>query len=235
MQRRLPKASDVLAEDLRREILGRALVAGSALPSESELVARYGLSRASVREGLRLLEADGLISIKRGPRGGIFVQAPQPNHVSRSLALLLTLSEAPLRDLFQFRKLVEPEAAYLAAEYGTAEKHALLLAATEQDHEGSTQERVDFHAALARACGNEVLNLVLSALENVLLWHAGEEMFTDTELRETALIHRRIANAVSNRDGDKARTLMLRHIIRFEEAMRKAGRLDEPIVPRPRW
>src|SRR5690606_19768366 len=109
--RRPPKASVMLAADIRAHILGHGLPPGSALPSEPQLVSETGLGRATIREALRLLEAEGLITIKRGPHGGVTVRRPDVSRLSRSLAPILTLSEAPLRDLFVFRKAVEPQAA----------------------------------------------------------------------------------------------------------------------------
>ena len=84
----VPKAAEVIAEDMRNEIIVGGLAPGTALPSEAELMARYQFSRASVREALRLMESDGLIYIKRGPRGGVRVAHPDDSHVSRSFSLL---------------------------------------------------------------------------------------------------------------------------------------------------
>src|SRR5258707_7489369 len=72
----VPKASDVLADDLRERILLGEFPEGTALPTERDLVAQTQMSRATVREALRILEVQGLIRIKTGPAGGAFVQKP---------------------------------------------------------------------------------------------------------------------------------------------------------------
>src|SRR5919107_900384 len=83
--RALPKASALLADELRARILGTGLEPGSPLPSEPEIIEQSGLGRASVREALRLLEAQGLVVIRRGSHGGIFVAQPDPSALGRTL------------------------------------------------------------------------------------------------------------------------------------------------------
>jgi DNA-binding FadR family transcriptional regulator len=104
-QPRLPKASDVLADRLRAQILGNQMRPGEPLRSEATLIAETGFSRGTVREALRLLESDGLIEIRRGPHGGIRVAEPDLSQVTRSLALLLTISGTTMRAFSEFRQL----------------------------------------------------------------------------------------------------------------------------------
>ena len=235
---RLPKASDLLADRLRRQVLGEGLPEGTPLPSESELVEQWQFSRATVREALRLLETDGLIRIKRGPGGGITVGRPDPSHITRSLALLLSLDQAPLQDLFAFRKLVEPAAAQLAAKHAGDEQKALMAKIAEgSDGTGEMRasDRVDFHLLIAEASGNELLRVVHVAVQDVVRWHADEERLTATDLAEVDRAHRAIARHILAGEGDEARGVMLRHLDRFELRMRERGRLDKPIIPREWW
>jgi DNA-binding GntR family transcriptional regulator len=81
---RVPKAAELLASEMRRMILGRGLAPGTPLPSEAEIIEQRGQSRVTAREALRLLEAEGLIEVRRGPRGGVLVGDPRPAHVARS-------------------------------------------------------------------------------------------------------------------------------------------------------
>ena len=111
---RLRKAGEVVADSIRATILEQKMAAGSPLPSEGELIDSLEVSRATVREALRLLEAEGFVRIKRGPTGGVVVNHPDESNIARSLAVMLTLSEATLRDLFEFRLIIEPPAAATA-------------------------------------------------------------------------------------------------------------------------
>ena len=81
---------------------------GTELPVEAELIRQEGVSRSTVREALRILEHEGLVTTRRGG-GGAFVTTPDARQTARSLAALLSVSQAHLRDLFEFRRLVEPK------------------------------------------------------------------------------------------------------------------------------
>lgn len=230
---RLPKASDVLADDLRRLILGQRMPEGTALPSEAELVEELDLSRATVREALRLLEEDGLISVKRGPRGGIRVRHPDAEHVARSLTLLLGLTDASLGDLMDVRAMLEPAIAGLAAKNATDEQRAeLACLATRAE---PVVEQIDFHVALAEASGNQVLASLAATLHELVRFHVVIEDLDANDVEHSVRAHKRIVGAITAGDADAASGEMRRHLESFEGRMRQQNRLDEPLVPASRW
>jgi GntR family transcriptional regulator, transcriptional repressor for pyruvate dehydrogenase complex len=230
-----PKASALLADEIRASILGHGLAAGSVLPSEAELVRDSGLGRATVREALRLLEAEGLILIKRGPQGGISVRRPDLSRLSNSIAPILTLTASPLRDLFFFRKAVEPAAAELAAKTaGDEQRQRLIELAGHREGAGYSNE-VDFHVMVAECAGNELVRALLAVPHDLLRMHLEGEAITEEDVREANDAHRAIARAIAAGDGDRARRAMQRHLESFETRMERQGRLDQPIVPRERW
>ncbi len=229
-QPRLPKASDVLAGELRHQILSNRMEAGARLPSESELIEQSGFSRATVREALRLLEADGLITIRRGPKGGITVSHPDLRQVTRSLAIVLTRSDAQLGDLFVLRCLLEPPAAALAAHDATPEQRAELTNAAATDP--GLGHAVDFHHRLAVATGNPLLQMLISVLNDILDLHAAEERLSSADLAAASRHHRAIAAAIAAGQAEEASQEMDRHIGRFARALSRQGRLGEPIIPR---
>lgn len=232
---RLPKASEILADELRNLILGKGLKSGATLPSEAELMAESRLSRGTVREALRLLEADNLVSIKRGPGGGVTVRHPDPSHVSRSIALVLTLSEAPLQDLFDFRKLLEPKAAAIAAERATDDQKRRIAESARSGGAPDISHQAMFHLAIAEATNNELFRTILMALGEAVKWQASEESLEDSQLAGTDAAHQKISDAISKGDAETAHKIMLRHIIEFERLMGQQGRLTEPVIPRSRW
>lgn len=232
-QIKVPKASAALANELRAQILEQGLNPGDPFPSEHELIDRHGLSRGTVREALRMLEADGFISIRRGPRGGIRVTHPDASLVSRSLATLLTVDRTPLSSLFEFRKLVEPAVAADAALSATEEQCERLLAFAdpENDHAGKSE----FHALVVECASNDILRSIMSAVNKVNDWHTAIDDVAVEDVRAAGHAHAKIAEAIASRDPDKAASIMLKHIGAFEKAMGDVGRLDGPILPRDRW
>ena len=236
-QPRVPKASDVLADRLRGEILGRGMQVGEHLPSEAGLIAEHGFSRGTVREALRLLESDGLIEIRRGPHGGIRVAHPDLSQVTRSLALLLTLAETSMRAFSEFRQLVEPAAAAAAARSASDEQRGWLLALAEAGTPRSVSwaPSVEFHEALGVCSNNEILRVVIAAFGQELTWHVPGEDLSEQDMADTRRAHRSIARAVAAGDADRASKAMLRHLQQFERVLAGKGRLDQPVLPKERW
>lgn len=233
----LPKASDVLAEELRGRILGEGMLPGDPMPSEADLMADYGFSRGTVRETLRLLESDGLIVIKRGPKGGVRVRHPEIRQVSRSLALLFSARETTLADLFTFRKLVEPAAAAAAARTASDEQRERLLDIAPKHYgvQRRFEPSIDFHAAIGRCSNNGVYEVMLTALHDVLQWHTSDEKLSHDDIEATRRSHVGIAKAINAGDSELAAKRMLRHLEQFERVLGAQGRLAEPIIPRQRW
>lgn len=234
---RVPKASDVLADRLRARILGDAMQPGDRLPSEADLITSYGFSRGTVREALRLLEADGLIEIKRGPTGGIRVRHPDLTQVGRSLALLLTVAETSTRSFLEFRKLVEPAVAAAAARTATPEQREWLLGIAEEVPGGKVGlgRSVEFHEALGVCSNNEILRAVSAALGQELAWHTPREQLSAADLDHMQRAHRKIARAVVAGDVAGAERATLHHLDRFERILDERGRLDQPVMPRDWW
>src|ERR1700739_3820688 len=110
-----PKASDVLAHQLRERILSGELPEGTALPPERELVKQTQMSRATVREALRILEVQKLVRVRAGRAGGAFVQRPTTRSMTSSVSMLIRGQKIKLVDLMETREALEPFCAELAA------------------------------------------------------------------------------------------------------------------------
>jgi DNA-binding FadR family transcriptional regulator len=213
-----------IAEQLREAILEGALAAGEPLPTERELAESFGASRASIREALRALEAQGLIV------GG---SAPSPATVARefdrsareALVSLLRLNRVELADLIEFRCLLETAALRTAARrrdrtrLEEARAALALMQAPEISIEAFDEADVRFHVSLVRASGNEAMHLVMLALRDPVARHLLEALRSDSDGRGTLLRltreHSRILEAVENGDGDRAAGLVERHIRAF--------------------
>ena len=233
--RTLPKLASTLAQELRAKILGLGLEPGTALPSETELIEQSGLGRASVREAIRLLEAEGLVIIRRGSHGGLFVAQPNLSNLSANVAPVLTLSKAPLRDLTTYRKMVEPPAAALAARLASdADKAGLLELAGHNPGPGYVNE-VAFHERIAELADNLLLRVLVRVPHDLLREHLKGEALDDAVVTEANNAHRAIAKAILAGDSERAERAMMKHLEAFENRFDKAGRLDRPIVPQEQW
>ncbi len=170
------KAS-LVAETLRREIVAGVCPPGSDLPPETQLMRRFGVSRPSHREALRVLETEGLIRIARGARGGAKVLLPDIDGVSRSMGTYLQMRGATLSELFAARLTYEPAAANaiaLRADPEVLSALAQCVAAQEfsvHDRAAFNRQEIRFRSLLLEHCGNAVLALVGGLLEEVFRRH----------------------------------------------------------------
>src|ERR1700730_3414140 len=114
-QLRIPKAAELIAGQLRRQIVRRELSEGEELPSEAELMARFDVSRPTLREAYRILESEGLISVRRGARGGARVHMPKADVAARYAASVLQANGVLLSDVYEARTMIESSAAAVLA------------------------------------------------------------------------------------------------------------------------
>ena len=172
-QIRPPKVSDLLAARLRRMIATGELNDGDWLPPEAELVTAFGISRPTLREAFRLLEADGLVEIRRGPPGGARVTIPGPERAAGLFGLILTLTGTTLDDVYQARVLIEPPAVRRLAELRDPDSIDTLRQVVDDlqgmvDDVGAFAEAsATLHLELVRLGGNHTLTAVVSMLTEI--------------------------------------------------------------------
>lgn len=233
----VPKASDVLANELRERILAGEYPEGTALPPERDLVTQTMMSRTTVREALRILEVQGLIKIKAGRAGGAFVHRPDRESLASSLSLLIRGRKIRLTSLLETREAVEPFCAELAAQNRTDEDLAALDDANVRiEQEGTLadflQTNVDWHVAVATASHNELLTGFMMALSRAIYAATENEGFIDDEVRQTAArAHRSITKAIRDSDADAAVRKMRRHIHSYAQAVLKVDQREAITVP----
>lgn len=210
---KVPKSSDVLAERLRREILTDAYPPGSSLPTERELVSATGLSRGSVREALRILEAQGLVHTRAGRYGGTTVSQPTDDHLAGHINVYAKGRSLPLSALVEVRLALEPMVAFLAAQRRTdADLETLRAIAERLDRSADTksdsflEENVEWHDALAAASHNELLCAFASSVRGLMFEASRIEIFTSDEVRQRVRhAHNKILDAIEKGDGELAR------------------------------
>jgi GntR family transcriptional repressor for pyruvate dehydrogenase complex len=216
---RVPKASDVLAERLRHEILEGSLDPGAALPPERTLAEDSGLSRTVVREALRILEIEGLITIRPGRNGGSIVRQPDADSFTRSLDVFIRGRKVRFHAILEAREQLEPVCAQLAAERRTAAELRALTDATEAverqlgDVSAYLTANVDWHVTVARISHNELLSAFMEALATAVRTATDIKDFNSRDVRKAAILaHRRVLDAITDGDGPRARHLMERHV-----------------------
>jgi GntR family transcriptional regulator, transcriptional repressor for pyruvate dehydrogenase complex len=221
----VPKASDVLATDLRERILRGDFPEGTALPTERDMVLQTQMSRTTVREALRILQVQGLIRVKTGRSGGAFVQRPGGESVADSVSLLIRGRHIRMADLHETREAIEPVCAQLAAKYRTdADLDVLERANRDMGADGPLQRflraNVDWHLAVAEASHNELISGFMSALSRAIYTATDNQAFVDADVRQATIhAHRLITDAIRAQDADAANRRMKRHVRLYAEAV----------------
>lgn len=220
----VPKASDVLANEIRERILSGEYPEGAALPPERELVIQTRMSRTTVREALRILEVQGLVRIRAGRAGGAFVQKPGEDSVAKSLELLIRGRQVRLTSVHQTREAIEPHCARLAALNRTLDDlHRLADAndalAASGSLEDFLQANVDWHVGVAMASHNEILTGIMIALSRAIYTTTNNEGFVNDEVRAiTIRAHKSVTRAIKDKDADAAARRMSRHVHAYAAA-----------------
>ncbi|PVX63321.1 UNVERIFIED_ORG: GntR family transcriptional regulator [Nocardia globerula] len=174
---RTPKTAELVAGKLRRMIVEGKLVDGDHLPHEAELMEHFSVSRPTLREAVRVLEAERLVEVRRGSRTGARVCVPGPEIVARPASLLLELSGATVSDVLVAREAIEPAAAGLLAVSGTEAAFDELERFVDEDIPagyaaddfGSAAAR--FHLLMVQLSGNATLALTAGMLHEIVERH----------------------------------------------------------------
>lgn len=221
------RSLDEVVLQVRDAVEAKELRPGDRLPSERVLCDAFGVSRPTLREALRTLEALGVIQIRRGSTGGIFVARPTAALVSSALESLLRFGGSSPADLTEVRLAIESQNARLAADRALEEhleeldELVLRLKQLCSDPAGSWADIVDvdlqFHEAVARASQNPVSVAVMYAASGALrpfVIGVGDRI-TDARRASVARDHKRVADAIRSRDAKRAAKLMSDHIERW--------------------
>lgn len=232
---RVPSAYEMVAESVEREILSGRLRPGDEIGTEAALVRQFGVNRSTVREGIRMLEQNGLVERASGRR--LTVSTPRYRCLSTRMSRALVLSEVTFSELFGAAIVFETGAAEAAAQMATAEDIARLEAnlanAREVADDPVRLAALDttFHALIAQAAHNRVLER--SREPAALLFFPTVEMICRRVPEGPGRMleaHRRLIDAIRAGDGDGARTWMRRHVTDWLKGFRRAGRdPDEPV------
>lgn len=225
---RLPKLAELVADHFREEILRGSLRDGELLPKAEDLRESFAVSKPSFREAMRILETEGLITIRRGNVGGIVVHRPSVANVAYSLAMVLSARSARIDEVARALRECEPACAALCAE--RRDRHRAVLSrlrSIQRDSRRSVDDLVAatmasrrFHEALVDCCGNEPLIAMVGALESI--WSSHETGWAhrvrDAESvpikeRQSAFdLHEEIIELIVAGTSDRVRQLCVSHL-----------------------
>ena len=221
---RVPKAGEMVALHLRRQIVLGELKEGDQLPSESVLMEQFGVSRPTLREAFRILEAEGIITVRRGVRGGARVQVPDIGVAARHVGLVLQHRGALLSDVYEVAAILEPAAARMAAKRRTSADLARLQEALDR-HRESADDRgasfaadAEFHRIVVDVSGSETLQVLTAMVTDIVC--DGDRGYADShdwqherELAKIAIrAHARLVELIRKRNGEEAEEHWRKHL-----------------------
>jgi GntR family transcriptional repressor for pyruvate dehydrogenase complex len=220
-------ASERIAHEVTRYIDRNGLGPGDRIGTEAELAREFGVSRATLREGVRLLAGSRLIRSSQGRGGGVFVantlNQSMGQHLSETIAIMLSSRSTALPQILEMRRLLETDGAELAAVRADEAQLASLRRAVEEMaahdvlDDGFADADISFHRVISRAAGNELLVALTSWTQDVLVPTLAALLRPVVGTDELVAQHRAILRAVVRRQPAAAARAMSEHMLYLEE------------------
>ncbi|WP_330186364.1 FCD domain-containing protein [Dactylosporangium sp. AC04546] len=221
------KLAELTCEKIEMRIIEMGWPVGQVIGSEAELLAEYGVSRAALREAIRLLEHHHVAFMRRGPGGGLVVAEPDPDAMAHAAAVYLRYRRVNPPDLFEARTALELAAVRSAAENIDEAGIVRLRAALEHESGflgGESDATIhDFHVVVARLSGNPALDLFINVLtqlsaarflgtEALFDKRAARSVSSSKQVEEVHRAHEAIAEAIIAGDAALAQHRTMRHL-----------------------
>jgi DNA-binding FadR family transcriptional regulator len=247
---RAPKTAELIAADLRRQIVRGDLTSGATLPSELQLMAQYGVSRPTLREAFRILETESLITVRRGSRGGAQVLTPDVSVAARYVGVLLQLQGTTIDDVYEARLVAEPYCARLLARRRTKQDLADLRACIEElrrvvdagpkavpDPGRWSGLTYRFHELMVERSGNKTLAVQSAVLQDIVATHLRltvAQSFGESEnparFQRVIRSYEKFVRLVEDRDADGAEEHWRRHMVEAGKFLFRADTRSRPVV-----
>ena len=229
------KASVVLARRIVDDLVQQYNI-GDRLPSEPDMLRLYSVSRETLREAVRLLEVQGLLTIRRGPGGGPRVTGVNAAYLARSTSLYLHVAGATYREVFEAWADLEPAlvarvASRLDRDAVAAAMAPYLKVSKIRDPRDAIEKSATLHSEIARLSGNRVVMLLLQSIAHILT----ELMLEAVDLAQTGSEiehdHRALAQAIVNGQAREAEVLARQHVLHMSDELTKIvqDRIDDVV------
>ncbi|HEX6502733.1 MAG TPA: FadR/GntR family transcriptional regulator [Terriglobales bacterium] len=226
---RTSRLYEQIVEQIEESILKGALKPGDQLPAERDLAERFGVSRTAVREAVKALREKGLVEAYSGR--GTFITNGTSHAIRQSLDLMTRIGPDGSAQLAEVRAMLEPEIAALAASradeqhLATMREAVAVMDRSGGDADAYIEADLDFHLALAEAAANPVILSLIDSIVGLLREQRLGIFNVDRGPQRGQLHHKRILEAVEQRDAEKARAAMRDHLQQIREDAHKAAEL----------
>jgi DNA-binding FadR family transcriptional regulator len=235
--RRHEKVAEQVAREILRDIQREGLQSGATLPSESVMLERFDIGRGSLREALRILEVNGLVTIKTGPGGGPIVTESTPVSFGQMWTLHLQSIGATYRELLEARVEYESILARRAAERVTPQSTTAIADTIDETSQVVSDDvryasaASGFHSAVCAAGDNSVMALAANAIQSLWSQRVTTVLFAPEDRPMIFRQHRDIARAIERGNGRQAEKLMREHMQQYQEycERRYPARLDDVV------
>lgn len=215
------RTSYAIVDQIKQFIDDGSLVAGDRLPNERDMCQQFGVSRVTVREALRILEANGLIEVRVGAQGGSFLTSPSAELVGDNLAHLLSLSPITGAAATEARLVFELAVIPLVMEHATAADIDALRALVDESRQFeevgkySTEMSAAFHVRLAACTHNSAIEALMRSFYGPILTSLTEAKAAAPTMGLRGIEeHGKIVDAIRDRDIERARSIMNTHLTR---------------------
>lgn len=215
------KVSGRIVDQIRDAVLSGRLKPGDRVASEKELVLQFGVSKATLREALRVLEAMALVEIRKGVQGGVFIAEVDMKTTLHSITNFLHFKAVSIHDITMLRYILEPSVAHMAAaRLPVDEVHRLeeMIEMGEDSHVEITKD-IGFHRYLARLSDNPILILIMDFVDNLLRDMKCQLDLSADFYNQVKRCHRRILDCLVRRDPVGARRELIRDILAIGDYM----------------
>jgi GntR family transcriptional repressor for pyruvate dehydrogenase complex len=219
------KISDQIIDQIRDAVLSGKLKPGNRLASEKELADQFNVSKATMREAMRVLEVMGLIEIRKGISGGIFIAEVDMRTTIHSIINFLHFQTISVKEITMLRYLIEPSVARMAAAKITGQDIQNLkgiLQASPVGTENEISREIGFHRYLARMTENPLLILIIDFVDNLLdslksIAGLGPDFYSTVQKR-----HQQIFECLIKKDGPGAALAMITDILEVDRYLSRA-------------
>jgi DNA-binding FadR family transcriptional regulator len=218
--------TDRIIAQLKEYVLSQSFAPGERLPSETQFAEIFGVSRGTIREALHILEHDGIVRIKKGPGGGLFLSEGNLGQVIESMFFTMRREQISFESLMEARKTLEDRIARLAAIRADAEdieeidKILKEMETPSLSHDLFVKHDTEFHVGLAKAAKNRILLMFMVAVKELHNRVVNYSELHDHLFPAAWEYHRKILEAVKDKDPDKAAEMMAEHLDYFEKHFR---------------
>ena len=224
------RVSQVIVDQIKLLVREGKLAKGDRLPSERALCQRFGVSRVTVREALRVLEASGLIEIRVGARGGAFVTSPTKERLGEGLADLMTLSPLTPGHITEARRVIEVGILPLVVERATERDLADLRRLVDEGYDALDRNAYTmglsaaFHVGIATCAHNPAIETLVQSFHGPMLLSLRQAQIVAPAMgRRGTAEHAALVDAIENRDVDSAIKVMTAHLDRTAALVRDLG------------